>query len=163
MFLAVLLGIVFFVYGIYELIRGNYYESICNVVGSFALLGMFSFFLREKRKRNEFIQWIITNREQVHSRGIMSDKGYVIDQSTELVQYVACISLVFLSIKIPSRYYIKGSLSSSFARLIYILFTFLFGWWGLPHGPINTISSIYKNIRGRNKVIVGDLISEEIV
>jgi|GEM_PF-2265989 len=161
MFITVLFTILFFIAGGYNFILGNHYDAFLDVVFSLILLCMFLFFRREKKKSSEFLQWIESNQEQICDRGLMNDNGYVIDKSTELVQYFACVSLLVLTIKVPSRFYIKRSLSSNIAMLIYTLSTVLLGWWGLPKGPIYTVFVIFKNITGGNKVIVSKLIEQD--
>lgn len=160
MFITIFFSIIFIIAGGYNLIIGNFYDAILDVAFSLILLCMFLFFQKEKKKSREFLQWIESNQEQIRGRGLIHDNGYIIDKSTELVQYFACVSLLVLTIKIPSRFYIKKSLSSNIAMLIYTLSTVLLGWWGLPKGPIYTIYVIFKNITGGNKVKVSKLIEQ---
>lgn len=158
MFITIIFTVIFFTTGIYNLISGNYMDALLDVVFSLTLLGIYLFFRKEEKKSTEFLQWIENNQDQIRDRGIIHDNGYVIDKSTELVQYFACVSLLILTIKIPSRYYVKKSLASNFAMLIYTLSTILLGWWGLPKGPIYTIFVIFKNITGGVNVKVSSLL-----
>lgn len=158
MFFTIFFTIIFAIAGIYNLVIGSYYDALLDVAFSLILLCVFLFFKREKKKNSEFLQWIENNQEQIRSRGVIHDNGYAIDYSTELVQYYACISVLILTVKIPSRFYIKRSLASNIAMLIYTLSTV--GWWGLPKGPIYTVYVIFKNITGGYKVKVSQLIEQ---
>ena len=43
----------------------------------------------------------------------------------------------------------KGTLGPA---IPYILISLLFGWWGIPWGPIFTIKSLYTNLNGGMEV-----------
>jgi hypothetical protein len=76
------------------------------------------------------------------------------------IVYCYCISIVALTFKqISPPYFIRPGEPTSKYRLKYTIRSLLFGWWGLPWGPIHTIDRILIN----NKNGGGLDITEEIV
>jgi hypothetical protein len=82
----------------------------------------------------------------------------LITPQTIITQYFFTVSLVTVSFKVPSRFYIVGEENTAFVNSIYTLFSFLLGWWAIPKGPFYTISTLTNNIKGGNKLNVGELI-----
>ena len=69
-----------------------------------------------------------------------------------------CVSIIVLTFRRSSDiYFVKGGESVASKGLIFTLISFLFGWWGIPWGPIYTIQSIMVNLRG------GKDITQEVV
>lgn len=71
----------------------------------------------------------------------------------KFVAYQYCISIIIMTFRRSSNIYlIKGGESSFGKGLKYTLLTLIFGWWGLPWGPIYTIGSISTNCKGGKDV-----------
>ena len=65
------------------------------------------------------------------------------------VIYQYCISIVILTFKRSSGIkVIEPGKSAAVAGLPYTLISLVAGWWGIPWGPVYTIQSIYRNLRG---------------
>jgi hypothetical protein len=70
-----------------------------------------------------------------------------------LIIYQWAASAVLVSFKRPSEIkLVKRGQNAVLAGLPYSLASLLFGWWGIPWGPIYTISSIWRNTRGGHDV-----------
>lgn len=73
------------------------------------------------------------------------------------VVFYYTISIVARTFKRPSKvFYIAPNESPITKGYPYLLISLLFGWWGIPWGPIYTIQSIYKAFVGEdvtNKVL----------
>lgn len=66
-----------------------------------------------------------------------------------MVIYVYCVSLFVITLKRPtSIYFVRAGQSPGVRGLPFTLVTLLFGWWGIPWGPIYSIECLYKNLRG---------------
>lgn len=71
----------------------------------------------------------------------------------EFVVFEYCISIILMTFKRTSDvYFIKNGESAFWRSFPYILISLFFGWWGIPWGPIYTISSIYNNFQGGRNV-----------
>lgn len=68
----------------------------------------------------------------------------------KVVVYQYTVSIIFMTFKRASKkiYYIPHEERSFGRGLKYSLITFLFGWWGVPWGPVYTIQSIFRNLSG---------------
>ena len=74
-----------------------------------------------------------------------------IDRGARFVHYEYCISVIFMTFKRPTDiYYIPSGVSGK--AWLFTAVSFFFGWWGVPWGPIYTISAIYNNLRGGHDV-----------
>ena len=59
--------------------------------------------------------------------------------------------------RFSSRYFVTGS-GSGHVGFLYSLVAFLFGWWGIPWGPIYTLKSIGSNIAGGSRTDVAAIL-----
>ncbi len=77
----------------------------------------------------------------------------------QFVTYGYCISIVAMTFRLTSSpYFIKSDELVSKYRLKYNILSLIFGWWGLPYGPIYTIDMIRINLKNG-----GIDIGEEII
>lgn len=74
-----------------------------------------------------------------------------INKGGKFVLFTYCISLVVVTLRRPSKiYYIKSNELTIGQGFKYMLLSLVLGWWGLPHGPLYTIQSIWYAFRGKN-------------
>lgn len=111
-------------------------------------------------KRNDpFVGWLIENVEAIE-RGVAFYRGFPVHRETQFAQYSWALSVFVVSFKLPSRYYVVGHESTSWAAFLYSALSFALGWWGFPFGPIFTILAIVGNLSGGDRRSVGDLIDD---
>ena len=148
---------------------GTYNAAISNnerdVLISFAILIVCGFtFLylgKSKKDRKEpdaFLVELQENKERILNGG-WRYKDFVLKPDTVLTQYMFTLSLITVSFKVPSRYYIVGQENTAFVNLIYTSLTFLTGWWGIPMGPIFTVQSLYTNLKGGKRIAVSSILN----
>ena len=76
-----------------------------------------------------------------------------VEHGGRFVIFQYCISIGVMSFKRPSPiYFIKSGESVLGKALAYSLVSLVCGWWGIPWGPIWTISTIVTNCRGGRDV-----------
>jgi len=69
------------------------------------------------------------------------------------VIYQYCISVLVMSFKRASSIYFIRPGDNAFTKgLPFSLISLVLGWWGIPWGPIWTISTIVTNLRGGRDV-----------
>ncbi len=69
------------------------------------------------------------------------------------VYFQYCLSIVVMTFKRPSDiYFIRAGESAVSHGLRFSLVSLLFGWWGIPWGPIYTIGSFVTNFQGGKDV-----------
>ncbi len=75
------------------------------------------------------------------------------DQGARFVYYTFTISLLIVTFKRKSGIYLLRNGDNGRRKGIpFILLSFLFGWWGIPSGPGDTVESIRSNLRGGNDI-----------
>lgn len=66
-----------------------------------------------------------------------------------------CVSVILLTFNRPSNIYYLRPGESAFARGFgFSMISLLFGWWGIPWGPIFTIGALVTNFSGGRDVTV---------
>ena len=74
---------------------------------------------------------------------------YELQRGGKVVCYQYCFSVILMSFRRSSKLFLIREGESTLAKgLPYTLLSCLLGWWGIPWGPIWTISSIVKNFGG---------------
>lgn len=151
MHIATLVGAILFYAAIpYSLNRQNDAEAIAQVIlGS--LLLIYTLILKvDHNKKKDFTVWLIQQREYGDIAGLgLAYDGATIDGNTTFVQYEVCFSFVVASIRKRTNYYIRGHHPTKLYNLLFTLFTLVFGWWGIPWGPIYTIRALGFNLSRR--------------
>lgn len=83
----------------------------------------------------------------------ISDLNTELSRGGKFVVYQYCISIVVMTFKRSSSIYFIRAGESGFKHSIGLsILTFVFGWWGIPWGPIYTIGSLVTNIGGGKNV-----------
>ncbi|MCU0703209.1 MAG: hypothetical protein MUF18_04375 [Fimbriiglobus sp.] len=66
-----------------------------------------------------------------------------------VVRYPYVVSMVFVTLRYESRPYRVQSADSRYFRAIpYLMVSLLFGWWGLPWGPIQVWRAVWDCLDG---------------
>lgn len=90
----------------------------------------------------------------------MDDLTQEIYAGGKIVTFSYTISLIVVSIKKSTdAYFISKDENYFFKSLPFTILSLVFGWWGIPWGPIYTISSLIKNLSG-GKDISYDVLNE---
>ena len=71
----------------------------------------------------------------------------------KFVRFPFCISLIVVTFRFSSAvHFIKREESAFVKGFPFTVLTFLFGWWGIPWGPVYTIGTLIANFRGGKNV-----------
>src|SRR4051812_3094465 len=72
-----------------------------------------------------------------------------IHRGGRMVIYTYCVSLLVMTFKRPAGIYlVRAGHNPAAGSWPWVLVSVLFGWWGIPWGPIYTIETIYRNLAG---------------
>ena len=84
--------------------------------------------------------------------------GHEIKQNSEAVAYTYVISIVILTFRRSTRFYLTDAEKDKalIALLLCTVCNLTLGWWGLPWGPIYTIKETICNFVKPRKYIVGE-------
>ncbi len=76
-----------------------------------------------------------------------------LQRGAKFVIFQYCISVIVMTFKRPSNiYFIRLGDNAIVKGIGYTLLSLLFGWWGIPWGPIYTIQSLVRNLGGGKEV-----------
>jgi hypothetical protein len=76
-----------------------------------------------------------------------------LQHGAKFVIFQFTISIIVMTFRRSSDiYFIRAGESGVIKGLPYTLLNTLFGWWGIPWGPIYTIQSLYYNLSGGKDV-----------
>lgn len=76
-----------------------------------------------------------------------------IQKGGKFVVFRYCISIIIITFRRSSDVYFIKNNEGTFSKSIgFTLLSFLFGWWGIPWGPIYTIGSFITNFGGGKNV-----------
>jgi hypothetical protein len=79
--------------------------------------------------------------------------NHELQNGAKFVIFQYCISIIILTFKRPSDiYFIRANESSVKHSIGFTILSLLFGWWGIPWGPIYTIGSLHTNFTGGKDV-----------
>jgi hypothetical protein len=90
----------------------------------------------------------------INMEGLTADQlNREIQNGAKFVIFQYCISIIILTFKRPSGiYFIRANESVIKHSISFTLLSVLFGWWGIPWGPIYTIGSLHTNFSGGKDV-----------
>lgn len=81
------------------------------------------------------------------------DLARELDRGAKFVIYNYCISLLVVTFRRSSSIYFVRQGESDFGNhWKHTGLSLVMGWWGIPWGPVYTIQSLYKNLRGGTDV-----------
>ena len=92
----------------------------------------------------------ITGLEEIQSGSHLQME---LKQGGKFVVYQYCISLLVITFRRSSNiYFIRSEENAIVKGLPFTLLTLLLGWWGIPWGPIYTVTSVWTNFKGGKDV-----------
>ena len=98
----------------------------------------------------------IVGLEDIQSSGHLQAE---INQGGKFVIYQFCISILVMTFKRSSNvYFITHDQNAVMKGLPFTLLSLMFGWWGIPWGPIYTIQSVVVNFQG-GKVVTNEVLA----
>ncbi len=83
----------------------------------------------------------------------IDELNHELQRGGQFVIFEYCISIIFVSFKRSTNiYFIKAGESTLGKSFGFTLASLIAGWWGIPWGPIYTISSLITNMSGGRKI-----------
>ena len=76
-----------------------------------------------------------------------------LQRGAKFLLFEYCISVFIMTFKRSSSIYFVREGEGTIGKSIpFTMTSLLFGWWGIPWGPIYTIGSVFTNVRGGRDV-----------
>lgn len=144
-------GGVLLLYGVYDSVRMHAYHNALVVSGIAALFfcPIVLAVLAEHHQR-KFILWLENNVDAL-AAGTATYRGARVSADSEVITFDLAFSVVVASFKIPSQMFIVGQHRIWPWRFAYVALSALFGWWGIPWGPIYTIQALHANVTAQKR------------
>lgn len=140
-------------------VGGDFASMIVAFAISAGLVMGAVYFFRQQSMSNLFLNGLVENIREVEM-GTAAYEDTTISMDTETAQFEACISALVITTLNSSRHLVVGHHSIFFTGLVYSLITLLLGWWGLPWGPIYTLQTLSRNLRGGHRRTVGEIVEQ---
>lgn len=78
---------------------------------------------------------------------------YELKNGAKFVIFSYCISVLIMTFRRSSSiYFIRPGESTFRHGFVYTLISLVLGWWGIPWGPIHTVTSVFSNSFGGKDV-----------
>ena len=82
-----------------------------------------------------------------------------IERGAKFVVFTYCFSLIVITFRRSSDiYFVRSQESAIKYGWPWLLISLIFGWWGIPWGPIYTIQAIFKAFTGQD--ITAEILQE---
>lgn len=86
----------------------------------------------------------------------------LVNQGAKFVVFPYTISIIVMTFKRSSAiFFVRPGENTIKYSYPFVIINFLFGWWGLPWGPVYTLGGIYRHITG-GKDLTQEVLSELI-
>jgi hypothetical protein len=87
------------------------------------------------------------------------DLARELDRGGKFVVFQYTISVILMTFKRTSSVrFVRAGEGTFAASLPYSALTVLFGWWGIPWGPIYSVMSLFTNLSG-GKNVTGEVLA----
>lgn len=130
---------------------------------SLSMLGMLGWVWTSHRRAEKTLRWLVANKDRLTDKPEFFNDAPVFDKTiskkSKLRSFqVVTSAFLFTSVDELGLEFRTGIWAGLFAST----WTLIFGWWGLPWGPIRTIQALIHNCTGGNNIsAAGAIISEE--
>jgi hypothetical protein len=114
---------------------------------------------RRGKSKDPLLGWILENKALLTRGGSADYQNQPIDRNTELIRFCWVLSVVTLSMKSPGKWMVSDTLRSKLTGAAATIFNLLFGWWGIPWGPIFTVQAVLVNLGRDWKISVDDVLT----
>ncbi len=79
--------------------------------------------------------------------------NFELQRGGKFVLFHYCVSVIVMTFRRSSDiYFIRAGEGTAGKSIGFTLLTLVFGWWGIPWGPIYSFSSLVTNFRGGKNV-----------
>lgn len=152
---------VLLLYGAYDMIRIRNYNNALNVLGlAVAAFAPLALAMAAELRQRRFLRWLDENLEAL-VEGEAEYRGTRLSPGTEVVVFHLAFSIVVASFKFPSQILVVGHDRIWLWRAGYSLVSLLFGWWGIPWGPVYTVQALHSNLRTQQRGRLLDMLRAE--
>lgn len=157
----IIFGAIFVISAIVNIIDGDLSNAYAAGSISLILFGVHLLHRQQERQTSAFLTMLMENKEEMKRDRSkpMFWEDIPLTYDSYVVQYQMCTSILFMTWENATTYLSDQSPRRYQMNLVSSLIALITGWWGIPWGPICTVRSLYRNMRGGIKTPVSDLIN----
>jgi len=158
--LIILVAVWFLYWAIDDIRQGGYLDAVASFGVSFVLVGLFFFNRSQEKQVETFLVWLNENKNELKRDrwNQLMWKGVPLTYDSSVTQYQFCMSFLLVTFRQQTGFVLDQSSNRSLVNIISTIVTIIFGWWGIPWGPIYSVQTIFRNLRGGNKKSIEELI-----
>jgi hypothetical protein len=132
-------------------------DSVAQFLIAGVAVASFLFVRKQAREREAFLGYLAGNLDAVRS-GAARFRDEPLTYATRLREHELVLSFLIVSVRMPTRPAAHGSRAERALRAGCTLVTLIFGWWGVPWGPIWTVRALRRNLGSAGEVTVAELL-----
>ena len=153
-------GVYFAWLALQEVLAGELFVGFVLILLSLIPISLPIVVFRERRRDKALTRFLVENVANLE-QGATGPDGVTYTLDTVLVSYETRFSAVVVALKFTSGLYLHGP-SHRLPKLLYTLFTTVFGWWVFDLQVfIDNLAIIGRNITDSNRVTVAQLLGFE--
>lgn len=153
-------GVYFAWLALQEVLAGELFVGFVLILLSIIPISLPIVVFRERRRDKALTRFLVENVANLE-KGATGPDGVTYTLDTVLVSYETRFSAVVVALKFTSGLYLHGP-SHRLPKLLYTLFTTVFGWWVFDLEVfIDNLAIIGRNIADSNQVTVAQLLGFE--
>jgi hypothetical protein len=142
---------------VYNLVHGHWPDVAFGSLLAGALVWLHLAAKRTRRERIETLRWFLEHEAEIRSGGARLGP-VVVTPRTRVHEMTLCVSALLVTVRHTSAPVVEGRDSVFGTGFTLSVLSFLFGWWGLPWGPIFTVQTLARNLRGGKVYTVDELL-----
>lgn len=119
---------------------------------------MYYYFWSEVQKGGDFYVWLLDHKDQLLGGDALVYGGKQITKDTTYRTFHSVFSFIFFTHEAESRLLVDDVDPIWLNWIAYTGATLLFGWWGIPWGPIYTVRAIVRNTLGGKRVTLEKIV-----
>lgn len=132
-------------------------DSVIQLAIAGVSVATFLFVRKQGLEREAFLTYLASNVDAIRA-GTARFRDEPLTYATRLRNHELVLSFLIVSIRLPTRPVVRDSHAERNLRAGCTLVTLIFGWWGIPWGPIWTIRSLRRNLGSGGEVTIGELL-----
>jgi hypothetical protein len=156
-FIAALL---FLIGAICNLFTGDHANAAAGLGVAAGLIGLSNYMSTQEGRRAAFLTWLLEHESEMLEHPFQSfhynDDSF--SYSSYVTQYSFCTSFLFATFREHTRFFPEDSPDRRQGAFVASLLSLVFGWWGLPWGPVYTVQTLYKNVNGGETLTIRDVL-----
>lgn len=160
MLAMLIVGILFLAGAAYNVFgpEPNLTEAIGGSTIAAVLIALYFAVRYHEKQADEFQGWLTHNVNAIERGGALY-RDVLVTPATVLTRYQVAMSFLIVTFKFPTRIYIVGHHATVAVAATCTLISLIFGWWGIPWGPIYTVQIVTRNVRGGFSETVAERLS----